>query len=399
MTAYRSLASWRGEGPFGAWLTRIAVRIALRQVGQRRSVRWLDPSAGAGADGGDPASAASDAQAIAVSPRTDPAMLALRAEREADLRAAVSTLPEPYRETVTLRFFGELVARRDRPPDRTSAADRQDAPPPRPPAPARDRRTLERRMSGPHRPLRPVRAADARRHRAVRGGARRCTRRGARARGARGERGHPPDRGVRRPGDGCDRPRTRPARGRLGRQRRPRHGTRRLPLRVPQRLARRHDRRPAVRGPGPGPRLRVSSCSLPQARWPVPAPSRSRACSTGMTHLRPRSSRSRPPSRRPTCRRPRRPRRPPNRPDRRTDRDRRADRDRRTDRDRASPTENAGARRNARTHRRQQRRRWRTRVRRIDDGSSGSGRRWRTRLRRIRARLTPRTGLARTLSG
>ena len=84
MTAYRSLASWRGEGPFGAWLTRIAVRIALRQVGQRRSVRWLDPSAEPARPSGDPASAASDAQAIAASPRTDPAMLAVRAEREAD---------------------------------------------------------------------------------------------------------------------------------------------------------------------------------------------------------------------------------------------------------------------------------------------------------------------------
>jgi RNA polymerase sigma-70 factor (ECF subfamily) len=109
VTAYRSLGSWRGEGPFGAWLTRIAVRIALRQVGQRRSVRWLDPSAASGAEGSDQATAASDAQAISVSPRTDPAMLALRAEREADLRTAVSTLPEPYRETVTLRFFGELT--------------------------------------------------------------------------------------------------------------------------------------------------------------------------------------------------------------------------------------------------------------------------------------------------
>jgi len=108
VTAYRSLASWRGEGPFGAWLTRIAVRIALRQVGQRRSVRWLDPSSGTGAGASDPATAAIDAQAIAGRPRTDPAMLALRAEREADLRIAVSTLPEPYRETVMLRFFGEL---------------------------------------------------------------------------------------------------------------------------------------------------------------------------------------------------------------------------------------------------------------------------------------------------
>jgi len=109
VTAYRSLASWRGEGPFGAWLTRIALRIALRQVGGRRSVRWLDPSAGSATDPHDPASAASEAQAIAASPRTDPAMLAVRAEREAALRVAVSTLPEPYRETVTLRFFGELT--------------------------------------------------------------------------------------------------------------------------------------------------------------------------------------------------------------------------------------------------------------------------------------------------
>ena len=49
VTAYRSLASWRGEGPFGAWLTRIAVRIAVRQVERRRSVAWLDPAAPAAA--------------------------------------------------------------------------------------------------------------------------------------------------------------------------------------------------------------------------------------------------------------------------------------------------------------------------------------------------------------
>ena len=44
VTAYRSLASWRGDGPFGAWLTRIAVRIALREAGSRRSITWLDTS-------------------------------------------------------------------------------------------------------------------------------------------------------------------------------------------------------------------------------------------------------------------------------------------------------------------------------------------------------------------
>ena len=104
VTAYRSLASWRGDGPFGAWLTRIAVRIAVRQAGKRRSVAWLEPSDPAG--GG--RSEATDSQSVAARPRTDPAMLAVRAERAADLRTAVAVLPEPYREVVTLRFFGDL---------------------------------------------------------------------------------------------------------------------------------------------------------------------------------------------------------------------------------------------------------------------------------------------------
>jgi RNA polymerase sigma-70 factor (ECF subfamily) len=108
VTAYRSLASWRGDGPFGAWLTRIAVRIALRQVGRQRSVTWLDPNSPAGTATGDAGSVAADAQSMEASPRTDPAMLAVRAEHETAVRSAVSTLPEPYREVVTLRFFGEL---------------------------------------------------------------------------------------------------------------------------------------------------------------------------------------------------------------------------------------------------------------------------------------------------
>jgi RNA polymerase sigma-70 factor (ECF subfamily) len=108
VTAYRSLASWRGEGPFGAWLTRIAVRIALRQVGQRRSVSWIDPAGAAGSSADRAASAALDAQSMADGARTDPAHMAVRAERAADLRAAVATLSEPYREVVTLRFFAEL---------------------------------------------------------------------------------------------------------------------------------------------------------------------------------------------------------------------------------------------------------------------------------------------------
>ena len=59
-----------------------------------------------GAD--DATSAALDARSVAASPGTDPAHLAIRAERAADLRAAVAGLQEPYREVVGLRFFGEL---------------------------------------------------------------------------------------------------------------------------------------------------------------------------------------------------------------------------------------------------------------------------------------------------
>ena len=42
--AYQALATYRGDGPFGAWLTRIAVRIALRRVTGRRDVTWIDPA-------------------------------------------------------------------------------------------------------------------------------------------------------------------------------------------------------------------------------------------------------------------------------------------------------------------------------------------------------------------
>ena len=90
VTAYRSLASWRGDGPFGAWLTRIAVRLALRRAGQRRSVTWIDPT---GAP--DPAQASQRAAAeLSTGPRSDP--------------ATIAALPEPYREVVALRFFGDM---------------------------------------------------------------------------------------------------------------------------------------------------------------------------------------------------------------------------------------------------------------------------------------------------
>ena len=104
VTAYRSLPSWRGDGPFGAWLTRIAVRIALRQAGRRKSVAWLDMTA----EPGTASAAAINAASIDASSSTDPMLLSLRTERATAVRREVARLGEPYRETVSLRFFGEM---------------------------------------------------------------------------------------------------------------------------------------------------------------------------------------------------------------------------------------------------------------------------------------------------
>jgi RNA polymerase sigma-70 factor (ECF subfamily) len=108
VTAFRSLASWRGDGPFGAWLARIGVRIALRKASRRRVVPWRDPGRhDTATEGLDPADRTAERAAIAAAPMTDPALLSLRAERATEIRTAVATLPEPYREVVAMRFFGE----------------------------------------------------------------------------------------------------------------------------------------------------------------------------------------------------------------------------------------------------------------------------------------------------
>jgi RNA polymerase sigma-70 factor (ECF subfamily) len=108
VTAFRSLSTWRSEGPFGAWLTRIAVRIALRQAGKRRTVSWRDPAL-AGSDDATrgPADRAADRASVEAAPWTDPAILSMRAERANEVRHAVTALPEPYREVVALRFFAD----------------------------------------------------------------------------------------------------------------------------------------------------------------------------------------------------------------------------------------------------------------------------------------------------
>jgi RNA polymerase sigma-70 factor (ECF subfamily) len=114
VTAYRALSTWRADGSFGAWLTRIAVRLALRRAARRRPVVRIDPiGEGGGRTSGGSAPSGSTGGNVAyvnlVTPAGhDPAVVVERGERDAMVRAAVAALDEPYREVVALRFFGEL---------------------------------------------------------------------------------------------------------------------------------------------------------------------------------------------------------------------------------------------------------------------------------------------------
>lgn len=90
LMAYRSLASYRGEGALGGWLMRIATRQAFRRLGQRRETSELP------------------AEIPAAHRGVDPVAQVLSGERQRTVRLAVAALGEPYREVVALRFFGEL---------------------------------------------------------------------------------------------------------------------------------------------------------------------------------------------------------------------------------------------------------------------------------------------------
>jgi len=108
VTAYRSLATWRGDGPFGGWLATIATRIAIRRAAKRKPVVRLDaPSTtGDGSTAADAILSRSATQGYAPA-ATDPALHALQSERSEAVRRAVARLDEPYREVVALRFFAE----------------------------------------------------------------------------------------------------------------------------------------------------------------------------------------------------------------------------------------------------------------------------------------------------
>jgi RNA polymerase sigma-70 factor (ECF subfamily) len=92
VAAYRAIGSYRGDGPLRGWLLRIATRQALRRLAQRRPT----------------ADVAAVPEPYLADSRTDPTRLAVASELRAEVRDAVTALPDPYREVVALRFFADL---------------------------------------------------------------------------------------------------------------------------------------------------------------------------------------------------------------------------------------------------------------------------------------------------
>jgi RNA polymerase sigma-70 factor (ECF subfamily) len=95
--AFRSLAGYRGDGTFGAWVGRIARRIAVaRAAGAgRRITASVEATAEHVSDGA-----------------PDPLEYVVDVEQTARLRHAVDRLPADQRQVVALRFFQDMPLQR-----------------------------------------------------------------------------------------------------------------------------------------------------------------------------------------------------------------------------------------------------------------------------------------------
>jgi RNA polymerase sigma-70 factor (ECF subfamily) len=93
LRAYRSLATYRADGPFAAWIARIAARQAVQRLVKRQPALELDETSGA---------------AVASVTGDEPEASALAGEQRAAVRQAVAALPRTQRDVIALRFFSEL---------------------------------------------------------------------------------------------------------------------------------------------------------------------------------------------------------------------------------------------------------------------------------------------------
>jgi RNA polymerase sigma-70 factor (ECF subfamily) len=94
LRAYRSLPTFRGDGPFGAWVWRIALRMALARLKQRPADLQADPTRAEG-------------WLEVPEAESDPAGGLLGEEQRQELLHAISALPESQRRVVALRFHSE----------------------------------------------------------------------------------------------------------------------------------------------------------------------------------------------------------------------------------------------------------------------------------------------------
>lgn len=93
--AFQALATYRGDGPFGAWLRRIAIRVAIARLAARRNVVTFDEQI-------------ADGRRAGLGSDHDPETRALGLEYHAEIVDAIGSLPAAQRDVVLLRFYGEL---------------------------------------------------------------------------------------------------------------------------------------------------------------------------------------------------------------------------------------------------------------------------------------------------
>lgn len=89
--AYRALPTFRGDGAFGAWVGRIASRMAYAKLKRPTELR-ADPTR-------------EDGWLIDAGEGIDPERVLLDGERRAEVQRAISTLPEHQRRIVEMRFY------------------------------------------------------------------------------------------------------------------------------------------------------------------------------------------------------------------------------------------------------------------------------------------------------
>lgn len=94
-SAFVALPTFRGDGPFGAWVRRIAVRGAIARLASRPDLAWL------GDEG-------TDRFAAALRSDDDPERRALEVEYRSTVIDAIRRLPTTQRAVVMLRFYGDL---------------------------------------------------------------------------------------------------------------------------------------------------------------------------------------------------------------------------------------------------------------------------------------------------